>query len=309
MIVATTGFFDGVHRGHRYVLDRIVKEARARCMESAVITFWPHPRSVLQQDADELRLLTSIDEKKRLIESAGIDKVYVLEFTKEFSRLSAEEFLRGYIKERFNVSVFVVGYDHRFGRTDGPAVSIRDLCSGYGIECINVPPFSEGDVVFSSTKIRNLLHQGKIEAANEMLGYRYCLSGVVVPGKRIGRKIGFPTANMELSDPRKMVPANGVYFVLAEISGKPHRGICNIGPRPTVDDGENVTIETHIIGFDEDIYGLDIRVGFVSKMRDVAKFSSLEELASQLEIDRRHAESFGIPGLPFADPVFMRGME
>ena len=284
MIVATTGFFDGVHRGHRYVLDRIVKEARARCMESAVITFWPHPRSVLQQDADELRLLTSIDEKKKLIESAGIDKVYVLEFTKEFSRLSAEEFLRGYIKERFNVSVFVVGYDHRFGRTDGPAVSIRDLCSGYGIECINVPPF-------------------------EMLGYRYCLSGVVVPGKRIGRKIGFPTANMELSDPRKMVPANGVYFVLAEISGKLHRGICNIGPRPTVDDGENVTIETHIIGFDEDIYGLDIRVGFVSKMRDVAKFSSLEELAAQLEIDRRHAESFGIPGLPFAEPVFMRGME
>ena len=140
--------------------------------------------------------------------------------------------------------------------------------------------------MFSSTKIRNLLHQGKIEAANEMLGYRYCLSGVVVPGKRIGRKIGFPTANMELSDPRKMVPANGVYFVLAEISGKLHRGICNIGPRPTVDDGENVTIETHIIGFDEDIYGLDISISFVRKIRNEIRFGSMAALKEQLSKDR-----------------------
>lgn len=295
MIVATTGFYDGVHLGHRAVLEEVVSLARAKGEESSVITFWPHPRSVLQQDADGLKLLTTLEEKKALIRSAGIDSVRVVSFTKDFSRLTAEDFIRDYLKGKFGVSALVIGYDHRFGHDDGTGRSIEQICTEYGIECRRIGKVTSGDLTYSSTKIRNFLLSGQIEKANGALGYSYGMEGVVVSGKHFGRVIGFPTANMQPSDPRKLIPGDGVYFVRVSVGGNFYKGICNVGNRPTVDDSNVRTIETHILDFDEDIYGLDMRVDFLRRIRDIQRFSSGEELRRQLLEDRAVAEASDLP--------------
>ncbi len=292
MIIAATGFFDGVHRGHCHVIERIKEEAAKRRAESAVITFWPHPRSVLQQDADDLKLLTSADEKRDLLISCGIDKVHVVDFTKDLSRLTSSEFIRDYLKGRFGVDVLVIGYDHHFGRRDVVEPPIEEVAAAFGIECIRVDKCSEDGFVFSSTKIRALLSEGDVSTANCALGYRYGLRGVVVAGKKIGRKIGFPTANIELSDPRKLVPGSGVYFVWVEVMGRTYKGICNIGTRPTVDSSPSRTIETHILDFNDDIYGLDLKMEFVERLRDTVRFPTEDHLRLQLENDRKRAENF-----------------
>ena len=321
MSIVTTGFFDGVHLGHRHVLEAVVSRARERREEAVVVTFWPHPRTVLQQDARDFRLLSSLEEKRSLLLEAGVDRVEVLPFTREFAALTAQEYLQ-LLKDKFGASLVVMGYDNRIGsdrrtaselvnsavrpdspvspstkmadlvsvggKSGSPSTEMADLVSVGGksgspsteMACL----VSETGTPISSTAIRRELQTGDVEAAAKMLGYAYGLYGVVVAGNRMGRSIGFPTANMQLYEPLKLVPANGVYAVEVEVVGGHFRGMCNIGVRPTVG-GQTRTIETHILDFDEDIYGLPLRIRFLRRLRDERKFPSLEALREQLLLD------------------------
>lgn len=291
MIVAATGFFDGVHLGHQMVIKKTVELARQCGGRSLVITFWPHPRTVLQQDADRLRILSSMEEKRRMCYSLGVDDFVVLPFTREFAELTAEEFLDEYLADRYEVSTLVIGYDHKIG-CDGSSdrQKLKEIVRSCGITPLFVEDnISSEGVAISSTLVRNKLAQGDVASANAMLGYRYSLSGVVISGNRIGRTIGFPTANMSLYDPLKLIPAVGVYSVAVEVQGKNYRGICNIGFRPTLNDGRGQVIETHILDFDRDIYGMDIKLDFLARIRDEVKFSSLDDLKRQLESDKEFA--------------------
>lgn len=293
-MVVATGFFDGVHIGHRHVIDRLVSAARERGTESVVVTFWPHPRNVLQNGARGLRLLSSLQEKKDLLYSLGVDRVEVLNFTKQFSQLTTEEYLRGYVMERFGGTAILLGYDNRMGRDAGTADDIEAQAKAMGLEVIRADGIETDGVTVSSTKIREALTSGDVSLASEMLGYDYSLHGVVVEGNRLGRTIGFPTANMQLYEPLKLIPANGVYLVRVDTLGRAFHGMTNIGTRPTVtgvsasdaNSDRLRTIETNIFGFDEDIYGLDINVTFLAKVRDEQHFASMDELRAQLAVDR-----------------------
>ena len=320
-MIATTGFFDGVHLGHRLVIERLVSLARERGDESLVVTFWPHPRAVLQDGARELRLLNSLEEKKQLLRGLGVDRIEVLDFTRSFAALTAEQYLRDILHDRFGVTTLLMGYDNRLGSDRLTFNKLLPKASALDIELIELEPFGQGErpetvvasddpshlrwappsymaegghrfpdvhpdlTPVSSTKIRKALEEGDIASASEMLGYGYSLKGVVVAGNRLGRTIGFPTANMKLYEPLKLVPGRGVYVVEAEVLGKKYRGMTNIGLRPTVG-GSSTTVETHILDFDEDIYGLPLRVTFLRRLRDEVHFPSLEALKDQLEKDR-----------------------
>ena len=289
--VVTTGFFDGVHLGHRHVLETVVSSARERGEEAVVVTFWPHPRTVLQQDARDFRLLSSLEEKKALLLRSGIDRVEVIPFTRTFAALTAAEYL-SLLRDRFGASVVVMGYDNRIGSDRktaaslAPGVVMPEIVPAGAIAAGStaVTPDNVPAGAISSTRIRKLLEEGKVEDACQMLGYRYGLYGVVVAGNRVGRTIGFPTANMQLYEPLKLVPENGVYAVEVDVLGRQYRGMCNIGLRPTVGGGGR-TIETHILDFNEDIYGLPMGIRFVRRIRDEIRFPSLEALRLQLVQD------------------------
>lgn len=286
-MVIATGFFDGVHIGHRFVIERLVNAARERGDQSMVVTFWPHPRNVLQDDARNLRLLTSLDEKKALLKSLGVDHVEVLPFTKEFSRLTTQEYFRDVLIPRFGAKAVLIGYDNRMGCDPQTPESIERIAEGEGLDVVRLGRVtSSSGVTVSSTKIREAVAAGEMESAAAMLGYEYSLLGVVVAGNRLGRTIGFPTANIQLYEPLKLVPGNGVYSVEAETIGRKFKGMCNIGVRPTVRSGGQRTIETNIFDFDEDIYGLDLKVTFHHKIRDEHRFDSIDALKSQLATDK-----------------------
>ena len=291
-MIATTGFFDGVHTGHRLVIERLVSLARERGDESLIISFWPHPRAVLQDGARELRLLETLDEKKARLKSLGVDRIEILDFSRAFASLTAEEYLRDVLRDRFGVTTFLVGYDNRLGSDCLTASALEPIAARLGIELVELPPLSQLEASaglrgfeVSSTKIRKALQEGRVEEANEMLGYGYSLTGAVVAGNRMGRTIGFPTANLRLYEPLKLVPGRGVYVVEAEVLGNKYRGMTDIGTRPTVG-GTFPTIETHILDFDEDIYGLPLTITFLRRLRDEIHFPSLEALKAQLELDR-----------------------
>ena len=305
MSVVTTGFFDGVHLGHRHVIETVVSSARERGEEAVVVSFWPHPRAVLQQDARDLRLLSTLEEKKAMLLSLGIDRVEVLPFTHEFAALTAAQYL-DMLRDRYDATLVVMGYDNTIGSDKKTAEELTETyCSRNpsdlrssslptSLRAVGPLPFmwpraatgsGEQHVSVSSTKIRKLLSEGDVEGGNEMLGYEYTLTGVVVAGNRMGRTIGFPTANMQLYEPLKLVPGNGVYAVDVEMLGSVYKGMCNIGTRPTVG-GASRTIETHILDFDRDIYGLPITIRFKKRIRDERRFPSLEALRQQLVLDR-----------------------
>ena len=292
-MIATTGFFDGVHLGHRLVIERLVSLAHERGDESLVVTFWPHPRAVLQDGARELRLLNSLEEKKEQLHGLGVDRIEVLDFTRSFAALTAEQYLREILRDRFGVTTLLMGYDNRLGSDRLPAGSLKPFAAGIGVELVELSPLSfraepqveSRNLEISSTRIRTALENGDIASATDMLGYGYSLTGVVVAGNRLGRTIGFPTANMKLYEPLKLVPGKGVYVVEVQVLGKTWRGMTNIGLRPTVG-GTFTTIETHILDFDEDIYGLPLTITFLRRLRDEVHFPSLEALKEQLAKDR-----------------------
>ncbi len=293
-MVVATGFFDGVHIGHRFVIERLVEAAGERGDGSMVVTFWPHPRNVLQDDARNLRLLTSLDEKKELLLGLGVDHVEVLPFTKEFSRLTTREYFRDVLVARFGAKAILIGYDNRMGCDPQTPESIGRIAEGEGLDVVRLGSVtSPSGVTVSSTKIREAVAAGEMESAAAMLGYEYSLLGVVVAGNRLGRTIGFPTANIQLYEPLKLLPGNGVYSVEAETLGRKFKGMCNIGVRPTVRTGGQRTIETNIFDFDEDIYGLDLKVTFHRKIRDERRFDSIDALRSRLAADKAGILGFG----------------
>ena len=285
-MVVATGFFDGVHVGHRLVIQQLTEAAAVRGDESMVVTFWPHPRNVLQKEARSLRLLTTLVEKKEILHGLGVDHVEVLQFTKDFSSLTTEDYLR-MLMDKYSARTILLGYDNRMGSDAKGADEVARTAEMLGLEVIrtDMVPSEKGYAV-SSTKIRERIEEGDVAGASSMLGYGYQLHGVVVAGNRIGRTIGFPTANMQLYEPLKLVPGNGVYFVKVETLERKLYGMCNIGCRPTVGSGNARTIETNIFDFDEDIYGLDLTVTFMARIREEVRFDSLEDLKMQLEKDR-----------------------
>ncbi|MGX8707460.1 MAG: bifunctional riboflavin kinase/FMN adenylyltransferase, partial [Bacteroidales bacterium] len=222
--------------------------------------------------------------------ACGVDRFEVLPFTRAFSRLSAETFIRDYLVGRFGVTALILGYDHRLGHDDfDTPEQMAEVVARCGVMPVRVPAVAVGAGAVSSTQIRDALAAGDVTRAEAMLGYRYSLCGVVVAGNRLGRTIGFPTANMQLYEPLKQIPANGVYAVWVDVLGRRHKGVCNIGTRPTVGLGGGRTIETHILDFDEDIYGLDLRIEFCARLRDERRFDSMEALGRQLAQDRQKA--------------------
>lgn len=286
--VVTIGTFDGVHLGHQKILGQITKSAQELDCESLVLTFFPHPRMVLQEDT-EMKQLNTLQEKIDLLGKLGVDNLVVHPFDKEFSRLTAEEFVKQVLVDVFKVKKIIIGYDHRFGRNR--TANIDDLITygetyGFDVEQISAKEINE--VSISSTKIRNALLEGNVELATTYLGYAYPLTGIVSKGKQLGRTIGYPTANIKVDESYKLIPSNGVYIAKCDINGKAVYGMMNIGTRPTVD-GTTQTIEVHLFDFKEDIYNQKITVSLLKRMRPEQKFESLDALKLQLGIDKTTA--------------------
>lgn len=280
MAVVATGFFDGVHLGHREVIKTLVSSARKKGEEALVVTFDAHPRTVLQQDAGRLRLLTTPQERERLLLSLGVDRVETIPFSKQFASMDAESYIRNVLMDKFNATSIILGYDNRLGSDMLGVKEIGNLCAELGLKMEEVAPYVMPDgTTVSSTRIRNSLSDGMVDYANDMLGYRYMLTGVVVSGKQIGRTIGFPTANTLPSAPLKLVPERGVYLTEVDVLGGHFYGMTNIGD----------VVETNIFDFDESIYGLELTLRFVSRIRDMRTMSGLDDLKSQLSADKSSA--------------------
>jgi riboflavin kinase/FMN adenylyltransferase len=284
--VATTGTFDGVHVGHRTILNKLTETAKNNKGESVLFTFHPHPRMVLQPDLD-LSLINSLEEKAELLKECGLDHLIIHPFTKEFSRTSSLEFVRNILVKSIGVKKLVIGYDHHFGRNrEGSFEHLKEFGPVYGFDVEEIPAQDVNEVKVSSTKIRKALLEGEIKIANDYLTRPYRLTGFVVKGDQLGRKINFPTANIKLDDEKKLIPKDGAYAVQVRIdNGKDLKiGMCNIGYRPTVK-GKTKTIEVHLLDFKEEIYGSKLTLFFADRLRNEIKFNSLEELKSQLKKD------------------------
>lgn len=282
--IATIGTFDGVHIGHRKILDKLLTAAKESDFESLLLTFYPHPRMIVQPEAD-IKLLNTIDEKKELLEDIGLDNLVIHPFNIAFSNLSAEEFVKTVLVDSFNIHKIIIGYDHRFGK-DRKA-DINDLIEygkKYNFEVEQIQVKELNDVSVSSTKIRSAIEKGEIELANSYLGYRYTLSGNVIYGKQLGRTIGYPTANIEMVDPYKLIPKIGVYAVRSQIEGVEYCGMMNVGYNPTVN-GTALSVEVNFFDFDSDVYGKFIQIEIVQRIRDEYKFESLDQLKQQLSQD------------------------
>ncbi|MCO6161578.1 bifunctional riboflavin kinase/FAD synthetase [Flavobacterium sp. NRK F7] len=288
--IVTIGTFDGVHMGHKKVLNKLHNLAIEKQAESVLLTFFPHPRMVLQQDLD-IQLLNTIAEKKKHIASYDIDHLIIHPFDLEFSRLTAEEFVKNVLVDQLNICAIIIGYDHRFGRNR--TATIEDLINfgvKYNFEVEQITAKEIDEITISSTKIRNALLEGDITTANTFLGYNYTLHGEVIEGKKLGRTIDFPTANLKVDEKYKLIPKNGVYMVSVEINSNPFFGMMNIGTNPTVSDSEQ-SIEVHLFDFNESIYHQNITVGFLERIREEKKYDSLADLKDQLEKDKRYCLS------------------
>ncbi len=282
----TIGTFDGVHIGHRQILERLINNAKHANLNSVLVTFFPHPRMVLQKESN-LKLLNTLDEKIEILESLGLDYVIVHPFTKEFSRLSAIEFVRDILVNQLKAKRIIIGYDHRFGRNRN--ANINDLITfgntlDFEVEEISAQEVDEVSV--SSTKIRTALEEADIATANSYLGYAFMLTGIVKKGKGLGRQLGFPTANIKIKEPYKLIPKNGVYVVRSLIEGKTYHGMMNIGFNPTVE-GKEKSIEVHFFDLNQDLYDKKIKVELLHHLRDEHKFDSVEDLKQQLAKDRK----------------------
>ncbi|TPE46121.1 bifunctional riboflavin kinase/FAD synthetase [Pontibacter mangrovi] len=284
--VVTSGTFDGVHIGHQKILRRVLERARQSDGQSVVITYWPHPRLVLFPEDNDLKLLSTIEERIEQLQSFGIDYLLILPFTKEFSRTSSRSFISDILVRAINTKVLVIGYDHRFGKNrEGSFEHLKARSSQYGFEVEEIPRQDVDDVGVSSTKIRRALESGDIEIANSYLGRPYSITSVVEEGDKIGRTIGFPTANLALPPAHKLIPGSGVYAVWAVVDQKRHPAMMNIGHRPTVD-GKQLRLEVHLLNFSGDLYGKALTVQFVEQLRKERKFHDLDALKAQLKNDQ-----------------------
>jgi riboflavin kinase / FMN adenylyltransferase len=287
--VVTLGIFDGVHLGHRVLLDRLVSCAREVNGTSVVITFSPHPRLVLAKESTNLTFLTTMEEKIVLLEKANVDHLIIIEFNREFSMISACDFVREVLVKKIGTKHLIIGYNHHFGRKgEGDFNTVKECTDSLDFKVEQVKGFQADGGEVSSSVVREALLGGKLEEAGKLLGYDYSLSGTVIEGRRLGRAIGFPTANIKPVDLHKLIPRNGVYAVEVNLGGEAYPGMLSIGSNPTVNSDSGFrSIEVHILNFGKDIYGKPISVVFRKRLRDEIKFDSLEKLAEQMELDRQ----------------------
>lgn len=284
--VVTSGTYDGVHKGHQKILQRMIEVAKSEGGETVLISFWPHPRMVLNNDPGFLKLINTMDEKQELLRNIGINHLILIPFTFEFAQTSSTDFIKNILVDVIGTKKLIIGYNHRFGKNrEGSFDNLVKDSSKYGFEVEEIPKHEIDDLGISSTMIRKSLINGDIPTANRYLGHPFLINGLVIHGDKLGKTIGFPTANLQIEEAYKLIPGDGVYAVKVTIKGKEFNGMLNIGKRPTVD-GLNRKIEVHILDFNKEIYQEKISIKFVKKVRDEKKFESLDHLKTQLEIDR-----------------------
>ncbi|MCF7559403.1 bifunctional riboflavin kinase/FAD synthetase [Sabulilitoribacter multivorans] len=289
--VVTIGTFDGVHLGHQKIIKRLINTGKLEGLKSVILTFFPHPRMVLQKDSN-IKLINTIDERYAILDALGLDYLLIKKFTKEFSRLSAEDFVKQILVEKLNAKKVIIGYDHRFGRNRNADINnLKAFGETYGFDVEEISAQDIDDVSVSSTKIRKALNDGDILKANSYLGYPFMLNGTVIKGKGLGKKIKYPTANIRVEEDYKIIPKQGVYVVKSEIKGTRFYGMMNIGTNPTVS-GKEQSIEVHFFDFNKDIYGDKIQIDLLNRIRDEQKFESVEALKMQLSIDKKVALEF-----------------
>lgn len=290
-LVLTIGSFDGVHRGHQKLISTIHQKARAINGESGLMTFHPHPRMVIQPaKKDSIQLLTTIEERIRLLEKTGLDNLFIVPFSVDFANMPAKDYIKNILVGKFSPRHLVIGYDHKFGKNrDGDIHLLRQFQEKYSYSIEEISKQRTENITFSSTNIRNLLLEGNIEQANDLLGYTYEIKGIITHGDKRGRQLGFPTANIQVINKEKLIPGKGVYAVQTEVDGNFYNGMLNIGTRPTFD-GVNKTIENHIFAFQKNIYGFKVRLRFYGKIRSETKFNNQDELKEQLSKDKAQAK-------------------
>ena len=284
--VITIGTFDGVHVGHQQIIHRLVDTARKNDLQALVLTFFPHPRMVIQNDAN-IKLINTIDEKAKQLEQLGVDHLVVKEFTKSFSRLTALEYVRDILVNKLKVKHIIVGYDHHFGRNRTANINeLKEFGAFYNFEVTEIEPQEVDDVAVSSTKIRSAILKGNIPTANKFLGYNFMLTGTVIKGKGLGKTLDFPTANIQIEAAYKLIPKHGVYVVKSQIKGVEVFGMMNIGKNPTVNEGNQTKIEVHFFDFSANLYGAVLKIELLDHLRSEIKFPNIEALKLQLEKDK-----------------------
>jgi len=288
----TIGTFDGVHEGHKQIIERLNKAKKEVGGESFIFTFHPHPRQVLYPNQSDLKLLTLTEEKLLLLENAGVDHVLVFPFSKEFAQVSAQEYVKNILVDAIGVKKLIIGYDHKFGNNrEGNIDTLRQYSAQHRFVVEEIPAHEIDHINVSSTKIRKALELGNIQTANIFLGYEYFLSGTVVEGKKLGRQLGYPTANIEVGDSAKLIPQISVYAVTTIVGNNRYKGMMSVGINPTTDTDNKLKIEVNIFNFDKEIYGEKITVQFHKRLRNEEKFASLEDLKRQLSADKENALS------------------
>ncbi|WP_079720730.1 bifunctional riboflavin kinase/FAD synthetase [Salegentibacter holothuriorum] len=289
--VVTIGTFDGVHAGHQQIIKRLVDAARIENLESVIFTFFPHPRMVLQKESG-LKLINTIEERTEILEETGIDHLVVHPFTQQFSRLTAQEFVRDILVNRLQAKKVIIGYDHRFGRNRTADINtLKQFGEDYGFDVEEITKQEVDEVAVSSTKIRNALLEGRVEKANNYLQTPFSLKGVVVKGRGLGKEFKYPTANVSIKEDYKLIPKNGVYVVSSNIDGKHYFGMMNIGTNPTVG-GEEQTIETYFFNLDKDLYGKELKIEMLTRIRAEKKFSSIEALKIAMKQDEAFSKQY-----------------
>lgn len=284
--VITIGTFDGVHMGHRQIIDKLKQEAKAINGETAIVTFHPHPRKVVSSTILGIRLINTLDEKIGLLESLGIDHLVVVPFTDAFANQQAEDYVEHFLVNKFQPHTIIIGYDHRFGKErKGDYLLLEKLAPVFNYQLKEIPKHVLDEISISSTKIREALLEGKIEIADKLLGYEFFFSGTVIHGDKLGRKLGYPTANLKITDEEKIIPGNGIYAVYANVGDVKLKGMMSIGFRPTVD-GKKRVVEVNLFDFDKEIYGQPVKVFVKKYLREEVKFNSLEDLVKQIDKDK-----------------------
>lgn len=286
--VITIGTFDGVHEGHKKIIDALIREAASVQGESVIISFHPHPRKIVNPD-EHLQLINTLDEKTELLSKTGIDHLVIVPFSYEFSEQTADEYIENFLIKKFHPHTIIIGYDHHFGKErKGNFMLLAEKADRYGYRLLEIPKYILDEIAVSSTKIRNALLQSDVETANRLLGYEFFFEGTVIKGDQLGRRLGYPTANLQYTDPEKIRLGHGVYAAYAEMDGKQFKGMLSIGSRPTLENSDE-RVEINIFSFDEEIYNQKIRVIVKKYLRPQEKYSSLEELKLQLAVDRKNS--------------------